>query len=349
MTTPVVGDASRPTGKHSPYALIDRVAAVTRRLRFKRWGFGESIAMHALLAAGGEARACAAGLIRAWARTAPGLAGDPLAHVAPGVPLLELYRLTADEHLVTRAGALAAVLEHAPVGRYGARIHRPDLPGWDREIWVDCMHLDGPFLALLAQLDHDHHWADLGAELLLTHGRVLQDERSGLFAHGFDDATGKSNQVFWGRGQGWALLGLVDTLAALPNGHAAAGEITQRLLALADGLSHTEAEAAPGCWHTVVDAAETYLEPSVGAFVALGVGLAVDRQLLPGSMRELAQRALAATVAGIDASGHLTGVSDATPVGANTEHYGVRKRGVHAWGQGPALLALVRAADRDSA
>jgi rhamnogalacturonyl hydrolase YesR len=91
------------------------------------------------------------------------------------------------------------------------------------------------------------------------------------------------------------------------------------------------------------------LEPSVSAFVALGVAQAVDQQVLPASMQALAHRALVATVAGIDASGCLTGVSDATPVGADTAHYGLRERGVFAWGQGPALLALVRAANRGCA
>ncbi|MCA1645168.1 MAG: glycoside hydrolase family 88 protein [Chloroflexi bacterium] len=266
-----------------------------------------------------------------------------MAHVAPGVPLLELYRLTGQERVLTRARELAAVLVHTPEGRQGARIHRPDLPGWEHEVWVDCIHLDAPFLVMLAQLERDPDWADLGAESLLGHARVLQDERSGLFSHGFDDATGRPNNIFWGRGQGWALLGLVDTLAGLPNGHAALGEIAQRLLALANALSRTESESAPGQWHTVVDAAETYVEPSVSAFVALGVAHAIEQQRLPRAMQPLAERALLATVSGIDAAGYLTGVSDATPVGATREHYAQRQRGVFAWGQGPALMALVRA------
>jgi unsaturated rhamnogalacturonyl hydrolase len=326
--------------------VIERVAAATTALTYRRWGFGESIAMQALLAAGGTPRAYAAGLLDRWAADAPPLVDDRLAHVAPGVPLLELYRQTGAPYLLSRAREVAAILARTDVGRYGARIHRPDLAGWEHEVWVDCMHLDGPFLAALAGVEHDDRWADVGAEMLLSHARVLQDERTGLFSHGFDDASGRSNGVFWGRGQGWALLGLVETLQALPAGHAALGEIAQRLLRLIDGLA--TCEVLPGAWHTVVDAPDTYLEPSVAAFVALGVGHALECQLVPASLGALAERALTATRLGIDTHGRLTGVSDATPVGADTEHYASRQRGVFAWGQGPALLALQQNAHRES-
>jgi unsaturated rhamnogalacturonyl hydrolase len=316
--------------------LVDRVSAATMRYPFKVWGFGESIAIHGLLAAGGDSQTYAVNMLRRWAESARPLADEPLAHVAPGVPLLELYRLTAEGQLLDRALELATVLAATVTGRHGARLHRPDLPGWEHEVWVDCMHLDGPFLAHLAQVTGDQHWADLAASLLLAHARVLQDERQGLFSHGFDDASGQPNGVFWGRGQGWAMLGLGDTLAALPENHPARDEIVQRGQALADGLRRTEADR-PGCWHTVVDAPHTYLEPSVGAFVALGMaGVAGDIAL--------ARRALVATERGINAVGELTDVSDATPVGSSVDHYAHRGHGVFPWGQGPALLALARAA-----
>ncbi len=241
--------------------------------------------------------------------------------------------------LLACALELAAILEGSVVGRHGAQIHRPDLAGWEHEVWVDCMHLDGPFLAHLSVVTGEPRFADLAADLLLRHARVLQDERSGLFSHGFDDASGERNTVHWGRGQGWALLGLVDTLHNLPPEHPARAEATDRLHALVDGLASTE--ASPGAWHTVVDAPETYVESSVGAFVALGVGRGMRYGLLPDHWSALVERALAATLSNISPDGLLEGVSDATPVGANAAHYGARNRGSFPWGQGPALLALI--------
>ena len=321
--------------------LVARMAEATSRYPFKRWGFGESIAIEALLAAGRASGRWAADLVVGWAADHAPLAEDPLAHVAPGVPLLLVAEQTDADRasLLACARELAAVLATALVGRHGARIHRPDLAGWEHEVWVDCMHLDGPFLAQLFAVTGKDRFADLAADLLLSHARVLQDERSGLFSHGFDDARGERNNVHWGRGQGWALLGLVDTLRHLPAEHPARAEATDRLEALVEALAATETD--PGAWHTVVDAPDTYVESSVGAFVALGVGRGIRHGLLAAGWSPLADRAWAATRGHISDDGFLAGVSDATPVGPDAAHYGARNRGSFPWGQGPALLAAV--------
>jgi rhamnogalacturonyl hydrolase YesR len=319
--------------------LIAAMARATARYPFKCWGFGESIAMEALINAGGEPCQMAAGLVTGWAHDHEPLADDPLAHVAPGVPLLQLVERDGDERepLLDCARELATVLSGSVIRRHGAQIHRPDLKGWEHEVWVDCMHLDGPFLSLLARFTDDDEYADLAGDILLSHARVLQDEHSGLFSHGFDDAAGRSNDVYWGRGQGWALLGLTDTATNLPDGHLARDEIGQRLTALVQGLAATEEE--DGIWHTVVDVSDTYLESSVGAFVALGVGRGIESGLLPATCSALADRAWKATVECISIDGAMQGVSDATPVGSDAAHYGARNRGSFPWGQGPALLA----------
>jgi len=338
--------------------LVATMARATMAYPFKRWGFGESIAMEALLAAGGEPGDWAAATIAEWAADHAPFAGDPLAHVAPGVPLLTLHEragrspgnptnapfgdtsseITA-ETLLACAVELAGVFAQSAVGTHGAQIHRPDLVGWQHEVWVDCMHLDGPFLAHLALVTGEARYAELAGEILLGHARILQDERSGLFSHGFNDATGKPNGVHWGRGEGWALLGLIDTARQLPDGDPARVEAIQRLEALVAGLARHEAE--PGAWRTVVNAPETVVEASVGAFVALGVGRAARHGLVDPAYTALAERAWATTLAGISPDGLVLDVSDATPVGNDAAHYDARPRGTFPWGQGPTLLAAI--------
>src|SRR5207253_9320254 len=121
------------------------------------------------LSADGRARAFAIDRLRGWAYSAPALSSDPLSHVAPGVPLLEVYTQTHEQCLLDRALELASVLESSMTGAHGARLHRPDLRGCEHEVWVDCMHLDGPFLARLALVTGAARWADLAASLLLSH------------------------------------------------------------------------------------------------------------------------------------------------------------------------------------
>jgi rhamnogalacturonyl hydrolase YesR len=318
---------------------IERIAEETARCTYKVWGFGESIAMEGLIASGGPFRTVARAMCDRWAREAGPLRENPLAHVTPGVPLLLLHAEDPDPLLWDRILELEAVLTDAQPGVAGARIHRPDLAGWEHEVWVDCMHLDGPFLALLGQQTNDSARQALAVELLLSHARVLQDDASGLFSHGFDDATGLPNRVHWGRGQGWALLGLVDTLHGLPADHAGTEEIRERLTALVAALARNEQET--GVWSTVVDQHDSYYESSVSAFVAIGVGRAIERGYVSPEFEGLVQRAWHATLAQLSPEGKLLNVSDATPVGADAAHYNARPLGSHPWGQGPALLAAI--------
>jgi len=321
------------------HSLIERIASATMRFPYKTWGFGESIAMEGLIAAGGRYRAHAQAMIDAWARNAGPLHLEPLAHVTPGAPLLMLHAEQPDPVLWGRILELEAVLSGMQMGTAGARIHRPDLAGWEHEVWVDCMHLDGPFLALLGRQTNDPARFALAVEVLLGHARVLQDEASGLFSHGFDDATAKPNRVHWGRGQGWALLGLVDTLHLLSLDHAGVAEARERLASLVAGLAANEQE--PGVWSTVVDRHETYREASVAAFVALGIDRAIRWGLVPDGYAELVQRARQAMVEQISPDGQLLNVSDATPVGSDVAFYNARPLGAHPWGQGPALLTAI--------
>ena len=78
-------------------------------------------------------------------------------------------------------------------------MHRPDLERWHGVIWVDCMHTDGPGLALLGRVEE-------AVATTVEYASALQRD-DGLFQHGYDVVSGRGNDVAWGRGQAWAMLG----------------------------------------------------------------------------------------------------------------------------------------------
>ena len=169
--------------------------------------------------------------------------------------------------------------------------------------------------------------------------RLLQDERSGLCHHAYDSGRDTLSGVFWGRGQGWALLGLVDTLCALPTDASGRPELVQRLERLADALARHQ--DSTGHWHTVVDDADSYLESSVVAFFVAAILTAVEHELLPAD-RYLpsAVRAWDAVRAMVDENGVLQGVSAETPTTLSPSAYRrVPLGGPFPWGQGPLSLA----------
>lgn len=328
-------------GGMSDRALAERVAATTMRWNYRMWGFGEAIALRGLLEAGTVLEDPAMhgfvhGLMRGW--LGRGVARSAEDHVGPARELLAMWELTGDHAFLDAARAMAHLHAGFEPGPTGARCHRPDTPGWRHQIWVDCMDLDGPFLARLALAAGEDRYFDQAADELLGYARALQDEGGGLFRHGYERHSGR-NGAYWGRGNGWALMGLAETLELLPAAHRATAELRQRLAALSDALAAVQHE--DGLWHTIVSDPASYLETTLAAMVACTVPGAIAAGVLDPRHRELARRAHAAMLRHVDAEGRLALVSDATPVG-EAHVYASRPFGLLPWGQGPLLLALTR-------
>ena len=130
--------------------------------------------------------------------------------------LVELYKLTGREIYLDRALDLAKLLLDSPRSLRGARLLRPDA---NQHVYVDCLYSDPPLFCRLAQVTGDRKWFDQAAAYALEFWNVLVDARVPLLYHGYSDLSGDHIGLLWGRGVGWALLGLVDTLADMPEGH----------------------------------------------------------------------------------------------------------------------------------
>lgn len=304
---------------------IEAVAARTLDHDFRIWGFGEEMALLGLLRAG--ARYGRPQWIDAVADlTAPALGrhAQPTDHLIPVEVLVELHRLRP----AIRVGAAIARFV-AAVWRDGAPlpVHRPDLPDLGDTVWVDCMHTDGPGLLLAG------HPEPAAAAMTLACDR-LQDA-TGLFSHSYNTGPARTNGVHWGRGQGWALHGLVALTPTDPVHHC----LRQRTAHLLDALARDETD---GRWRTIVDDPAAPFEHSVSALVAAGIQHGLRTRMVDPGRRALADRSLRAAVNALDGHGGLP-VSAATPAGPR-DIYLHRTTGVFPWGQGPLLLALLDAA-----
>ncbi len=199
-------------------ALVRAAVERTMRWTFRTWGFGESVALRGLLAASratGDREPL--GFVRALLRSyvGRGVGRSPEEHVAPGTELLLLHALDGDDAWLDAARALASLYLAAPMGPHGVRYRRPDLPGWRRQIWVDSMDGAPPFLTRLARVTGDETYTTEAERELVGYTRLLQDDRTGLLVHGFEENCGTNGQ-YWARGNGWAAMGLIETLAFVP-------------------------------------------------------------------------------------------------------------------------------------
>lgn len=282
--------------------LIEAVARRSLDYPYRVWGFGEGMALLGILRVG-ELLHRGSWIDDVADQVMPALGHQvkPTDHLIPVEVLMELRRL--------RPGVDIAAAVHRFVNATRQLVHRPDLAELHDMIWVDCLHTDGPGLMLTGD-------KDAAVDAVERAAALLQDA-SGLFSHGYRLAAGQANGVHWGRGQGWALHGLVAVESP-------------RLTLLLEALAASEVD---GAWRTIVDDPAAPIEHSVSALIASAQ--------LPASWRSMQDRALRHAIAALDADGGLP-VSSATPVGDRAT-YVERDIGVFPWGQGPLLLALLGA------
>ena len=309
---------------------------------YKLWGYGEGIALEALIAASDFLCEPAylefvGGLMDKWIAARKEI--PFVDHVAPGKALLMVYQRTHRPEFLARASALGDFFRGLPTTAHGARLHRPDHPDFAQYVYVDCMDFDAPFLALLGQVTGNRAYTDLAVNCLLGHARELWDADRQLFYHLYDAGHDRVNGAFWGRGNAWASLGMIATLETLAPDHPRYAEIAQLYQQHMSAL--IALQTSEGEWHTVLDRADTYREGSLPAMFFCALMRGIRLGLIAHTHLDSARRAWRAFGRRLDANGVLQGVSFATPPG-DAAHYATIATGANCpWGQGPALDALL--------
>jgi unsaturated rhamnogalacturonyl hydrolase len=351
-------------------AALERVRAAADRLcryRFACWHYGDSIGFDGLLAAAdvlGDHRyeGFVHGAVKSWIPRA-----EPyreLDNTAPGHAMCLLYERTGDEAVLEACVRLAGFLtgrrtiggayvafERAPLrAPYGGAALSPaeqallEDPG--AGVFVDCLHFDAPFLVHLGRLTDDEHLVQAGVAQALALVGLLQ-QPDGLFAHFFLERTEQTYGHGWGRGQGWALLGLLDVLEQLPDGWPVEVALHTALARLAAGLAATQ--EPDGHWPTPVSDRTSFHETSTAAFAAAGLARGVALRLLDRSLSSTAERAWRASLASVATDGSMAGVSAALWASTAPSHYAAAPVGFQVpWGAGPFLVAAREHIDEPS-
>ncbi len=337
-------------------------------LPHRRWWFGDTVGFEALwnpppCAHRDRWRAFAFGFCKAWAAK-PDPMGE-LDFTAPGHVMCSMHEETGDAQLLDSLQRLAdfvtsrprlhdlfVTFERTPLhpsssseeqSAHDAELLEARPPG----VFIDTLHFDPPLLCHLGRLLSDAELTDLGVQQALGYIDLLQDERSGLFAHFRLRDEPRMYGFAWGRGQGWALLGLLDVLDQLEASHPARPRLEASVVAACRGLRNHQ--RSDGDWNAVVTEPESGVESSTAAFAVAAFSGAVRRAILPvGEFQASIDRAWDACLTHLDDSGRFLGVSAAVGCCTVDSHYWkVPINQVVPWGQGPLLLATAAVDDED--
>jgi unsaturated rhamnogalacturonyl hydrolase len=309
------------------------------RLQYRFWFWGEAIAFDAIVQAADvivaeSLRGRAERALVEWSHQL--LEREPRRSdvYAPLGAMLRIYELTKQDELLKAAVKIADWIVATPADS-GAHLHH--LEGYPPMVFVDFMYYVGPYLAQLATVTGRHHYMQVSVTQTLGHLMRLQDPKHGLVSHVYDPARRRTNGVAWGRGNGWALLGLVDTLALLPakeEGRDAIEEGFRKMLKTCVALQdHT------GMWHTVLDDPQSPLENSIGAFFYAAMVKASRAGLVDaGPLADSIGRAWCAVATAAHQDGTFP-VSTTEWPSEDPKAYYRRPIGINPWGQGCFLRA----------
>jgi unsaturated rhamnogalacturonyl hydrolase len=167
------------------------------------------------------------------------------------------------------------------------------------------------------------------------HQELLQDEKTNLFYHGWDNVNkNHMSGIFWARGNSWVTLTMAEALKMVPVQNPYYMEIEGSLRDHLSALVRLQDET--GLWHTVLTDKTTYLETSASSGIATGLtiyGLPLHKKFV--------LKALDGILNNIDDEGTVKNVSAGTAVMNDIDGYKkVPKKRIQGWGQGLTLAFL---------
>lgn len=300
-----------------------------------------------------EAGTWAYGLITVWQETGDSrylgwvrnwidgciAANHPIGHVNDGLLGLAAISVWQAEGGAARYAYALAVHDYlyaeAPRAADGALFHESDT------IWDDTLLGVVPFMMAMgrtgaAAATRDHAFA---RQQVLLHANHLQDPVTGLFRHGWDAGDERYlGPHFWARGNGWAMVAMVEALRDAPGDADDTRALLAQLHAQQRGLVALQDEM--GLWPTIVDRPDFYRETSGSALIGYGLRRAAAGGWLDASIAPDAVRAAQTGVWRlVDADGRVQGVSAPTgPMVTQAEYAAIPNTGPQLYGQGAGLL-----------
>jgi unsaturated rhamnogalacturonyl hydrolase len=214
---------------------------------------------------------------------------------------LELYKLNHD-----------AVMMQPTKEQMDKMLNHPDPTAHLLWWWCDALFMAPPALAELSQVTGQQKYLDYMDRQWWATSAQLYDPKEHLF---FRDARfvnrheANGNPVFWSRGNGWVMAGLVRVLKAIPKDYPTRSKYVQQLQEMAESI--IKVQGTDGLWRSGLLDAEAYQMPETSgtALITYALAYGVNENILDRRQVEPhVQRAWVGLVDHIYADGRLGAV-----------------------------------------
>jgi hypothetical protein len=178
--------------------------------------------------------------------------------------------------------------------------------------WTDDMFMTAAILARTGSMPDRGRDLDRAAQLLIAYAGRLQ-QPDGIFNHATDGPAA------WGRGNGFAAFGLMETLTWLPAAHSSRAALLAIFAKQMKGLAAWQ--APDGMWREIIDRPGAYREETATAMILTAMTRGMRRGWLDRSYEPVADRAWRALAAHITEDGGLVDVCSGTGAGPTARYY----------------------------
>ncbi len=248
---------------------------------------------------------------------------------------LELYRRDKDkaklDPSIAHFGKVTTALADKPAASISG--------GTFTWCWCDALFMSPAVWVQLSEISGDPKYLAWADKEWWTTTDVLYDPTHHLFYRDnnfFKKLTPSGKKVFWARGNGWVIGGLIHVLDHLPADHPSRGKYL--------GLYHDMMAAllklqnADGLWRTsLLDPQDPQGESSGTAFFVYGMAWGINRGLLPAeSFRPAVMKGYAALANHIQPSGMMGFVQK---IGDSPDKQDTKAESTEVYGSGAFLLA----------
>lgn len=277
--------------------------------------------------AGGDADRNAMQKIGAGLQWQPGPRVEHADDQAVGQMYLEQYMLHHDPAM------LGPIKE-----RIDTEVATPDDPAKILWWWCDALFMAPPVVADLASITGDQkYWSFLNREWNITQ-TLLYDRDEHLFSRDasyLDKREKNGRKIFWSRGNGWVMGGIVRVLDRMPASSPDRARYVKLLQEMAQATA--KIQGSDGLWRAGLLDADSYPLPEISgsAFIAYAMTYGIRHHILPADeYLPVVRKAWAGMLTHVYANGRLGSIQ---PVGAGPAGY--KPTSSYVYGVGSYLLA----------
>ncbi len=193
----------------------------------------------------------------------------------------------------------------------------------DGEILIDTLFMTLLFLTKAGRLLGRQDYLDQANYQVVCHITYLYEKQKRLFFHGWNfNEWHNYGKVFWGRGNSWYTVGILELLSFQE-------KIDPALRKHFEEVYRHQVEAllelqdpATGLWHTVLDDADSYIEVSASCAFLCGILKGVKLGILDKEkVMPCVEKGVQGAISFIGEDGAVGNVSYGTPIGHDKEFY----------------------------